>query len=407
MDAGVALGVTYDDVYTAADNGQATVLLSLDLSAAFDTIDHHILVERLRVSFGVTGDALDWIASYLADRTQRVQIGTARTSPSSCLFGVPQGSVLGPILFTAYVSPIAQISESHGTRQQQYADDTQLYIFLSAATLTSQLCRLQSCVSSVQSWCIRNGLSLNPSKTEVICLGTSGRIASLGGPPSVVVSGSSPAPAASIKLLGVTLDNHLSFDKHVAKISQTSFYHIRALRHIRHLLDDDTAKTVAAAIVGSRLDYANAVLHGAPSGHVQRLQRVQNTLARVVLRAGRRSSASLCLQQLHWLPVKARIQFKIATLVKLTQLGSSPNYLNILLSSHQPARSLRSGDQHLLTIPRTRTVIGSRAFRVAGPVVWNNLPADLRSTDLSLSAFKSRLKTVLFINSFNDVDVAN
>ena len=119
---------------------------------------------------------------------------------------------------------------------------------------------------------------------------------------------------------------------------------------------------------------------------------VQNALARIVLHAPRRSSTSLCLQQLHWLPVKLRIHFKITSLVERTQLGSAPHYLNILLSNNQPIRSLRSGDRHLLTVPRTRTVIGSRAFRVAGPVVWNNLPADLRSTDLSLSGFKSRLK---------------
>ncbi len=159
----------------------------------------------------------------------------------------------------------------------------------------------------------------------------------------------------------------------------------------------------------SRLDYANAVLYGAPTGHLQRLQRVdiQNALARVVLCAGRRSSFSLCLLQLHWLPVKSRIHFKIASLVKQTQAGSAPYYLNILLSNYQPAGTLRSGDRHLLTVPRTRTVFGSRAFRVAGPVVWNSLPADLRSTDLSLSSFKSRLKTVLFINAFNDVDVVH
>ena len=102
-----------------------------------------------------------------------------------------------------------------------------------------------------------------------------------------------------------------------------------------------------------------------------------------------------------------RIHFKIASLVKRTQLGSAPHYLNILLSNYQPTRSLRSGDRHLLTVPRTRTVIGSRAFRVAGPVVWNSLPADLRSTDLSLSSLKSRLKTVLFINAFNDVNVSH
>jgi retron-type reverse transcriptase len=276
-----------DDVYTAADNGKATMLLSLDLSAAFDTIDHHILVERLRVSFGVTGAALAWISSYLTNRSQAVQIGADRSNVSTCSFGVPQGSVLGPILFAAYVSPMATIAQSHCTLQQQYADDTQLYIFLSATSLASQLSHLQSCIASIQSWCIQNGLALNPTKTDAICLGTSGRIASLGGPPALTVSGTSISPSADIKLLGVTLDSNLTFGKHVTHVCQSVFYHIRAFRHIRHFLDDETAKTVAVAVVGSRLDYANSVLYGAPAVHIQRLQRLQNSLARVVLRAGR------------------------------------------------------------------------------------------------------------------------
>ena len=332
-----------------------------------------------------------------------IQIGADKSSVSPCSFGVPQGSVLGPILFAVYVSPMAKIAAFHGTQQQQYADDTQLYIFLSSTSLTAQLSNLQSCIVSIQSWCIHNGLALNPTKTDAVCLGTSGRIASLGGPPILTMSGSSIHPSADIKLLGVTLDSNLTFNKHVTNVCQSAFYHIRAFRHIRHFLDDETAKTVAVAVVGSRLglDYANAVLYGAPAVHIQRLQRLQNALARVVLRTGRSCSATDCLFKLHWLPIKSRIQFKMALLVKQSQLRTAPVYMSSLLVNYQPTRTLRSCNENLLTLSRTKTVLGARAFRVAGPSVWNSLPRDIRSEDLSESLFKSHLKTVLFTAAFH------
>ena len=278
---------------------------------------------------------------------------------------------------------MAKIAASHGTLQQQYADDTQLYIFLSATSLASQLSHLQSCIASIQSWCIQNGLALNPTKTDAICLGTSGRIASLGGPPALAVSGTSISPSADIKLLGVTLDSNLTFGKHVTHVCQSAFYHIRAFRHIRHFLDDESA-----------------VLYEAPAVHIQRLQRLQNSLARVVLRAGRSCSATECLYKLHWLPVKYRIDYKMALLVKQTQLRTAPFYLHSLLVNYQPTRTLRSSHEHLLDVPRTKTEIGSRAFRVAGPVIWNSLPTHIRANDVSEARFKSMLKTLLFAAAY-------
>ena len=123
-----ALQLLLDQVYSAADEGKPTLLISLDLSAAFDTVDHSVLLKRLSCSFGITGNVLSWIQSYLCDRTQSVRIGSHSSPPNPCLVGVPQGSVLGQLLFSIYTSPISTIAESHHVSQQQYADDTQLYV---------------------------------------------------------------------------------------------------------------------------------------------------------------------------------------------------------------------------------------------------------------------------------------
>ena len=132
-----------DHIYSAADRGMPTALVSLDLSAAFDTIDHSILISRLLSSFGIAGPALAWLSSYLFNRSQVVKIGNSSSTTSLLSTGVPQGSVLGPVLFTAYVSPIGHIASAHNLSHQQYIDDTQLFASLSSSASTSDITMLE------------------------------------------------------------------------------------------------------------------------------------------------------------------------------------------------------------------------------------------------------------------------
>jgi hypothetical protein len=119
-----------NDVYCTADNGNRTMLIQLDLSAAFDTIDHDTLQRRLRHTFGLSGSVICWVRSYVAGRSQLVRVGQKQSATVACEFGVPQGSVLGPLLYTLYVAPIAAIIASFDVQHMQYADDTTLYIAL-------------------------------------------------------------------------------------------------------------------------------------------------------------------------------------------------------------------------------------------------------------------------------------
>ena len=122
-----ALLKVHSDILSAVDNGCVVVLVLLDITAAFDTIDHAILLSRLRHRFGVTGAALDWLRSYLANRKQLVRIGSDNSSPT-VPFGIPQGSVLGPLIFTAYITPLGDLIRKYGLEYHLYADDTQIYI---------------------------------------------------------------------------------------------------------------------------------------------------------------------------------------------------------------------------------------------------------------------------------------
>ena len=253
---------------------------------------------------------MKWITSYLSDRNQFVRHGQSRSSTSAFTTGVPQWSVLGPILFSLYISPISAIASKHHITQQQYADDTQLYTAISCKN-TSTLHGLQECLLSLHSWFSHNGLALNPDKSDAVLFGTRQAAQSLGSITSVDVAGTPVALSDSVKLLDVILDRCLALDSHVGQIVHSSHFHTRALRRVRNALTEGTEKSVGQALVSFRLDYANSILYGVSRPNLKKLQRSQNTLARVVTRFCHRDSATTMLRHLRWFPIKERIDFKV------------------------------------------------------------------------------------------------
>jgi len=255
---------------------------------------------------------------------------------------------------------------------------------------------MTECSNAVQRWFLENDLLLNGSKSETIMIGTTVQLKSADAATTTVsIAGASLPISKELKALGVILDDHLRFDSHVRVVVKACAYHTHALRHVRHLLTTELATTIACSIVAMRLDYCNSLLYGAPEATVDKLQRAQNNLARVVTCSARRSSAKPLLESLHWLPVSQRCIYKLATLTYKVQSTATPAYLHPLLITRAPARSLRSGSAKRLIVPRTKTVIGSRAFSIAAPTVWNALPDNVVNA-ASLTILKKHLKTHLF-----------
>ena len=228
------------------------------MSAAFDTLDHITLLHRLQHTFGLSGYAISWIRSYLTDRSSFVKIDSSSSPSTTILTGVPQGSVLGPLLFVLFISPIANVINPDQSNQNntvsfhQYADDTQLYIGTNSSMLTTQIASIESCTQRVHNWLLNNGLHLNPSKSEAIVFYNprSKPLAALAESIGTVsVAGSPIKLQTSIKNLGVYLDSKISFDKQVSETCKACYFHIRALRHIRTSLTIEASKTIAAAIV--------------------------------------------------------------------------------------------------------------------------------------------------------------
>jgi len=208
-----------------------TVLLSLDISATFDSIDHDILLERLGTDFRISSSAFAWLRSFVTGRTQYVAVGTEHSSPANCTSGVPQGSVLRPLLFAMYISPMSKVVAAHGLCYHQYADDTQLYTSIPPRSATDPFRTLSLCVDDIYRWFLQNRLLLNPSKTEAVLFGTRiqhNNVPTLGG---IDVAGTLVPFHDTVKLLGVTLDSALSMDRHVTEVVRSCNYHIRALQH--------------------------------------------------------------------------------------------------------------------------------------------------------------------------------
>ena len=162
-----------NDILLNMAKGSVTALTLLDLSAAFDTIDHTILLDRLNVYYGISELALSWFKSYLSGRTHSVKVGSILSHPVKLHYGVPKGSVLGPILFSLYTNPISSIVHSHSSINYHfYADDTQLYITLSPDNFSHSIQKLKDCLNDIQNFMLANKLKLNPDKTEFILIGS-------------------------------------------------------------------------------------------------------------------------------------------------------------------------------------------------------------------------------------------
>ena len=210
-----------------------------------------------------------------------------------------------------------------------------------------------------------------------------------------------PNIRSSVKNLGVIIDSKFKLDQQVSSVVKNSFFQLRILSKVKGYLSRRDLETVIHAFITSRLDYCNALYIGLEHSLLHRLQLVQNAAARLLTGKRKRDHISPILASLHWLPVSFRIDFKILMFVFKVRNGLAPQYLTDVLQCYAPARALRSSDQLLLAVPKTRLKTrGDRAFGAAAPRLWNSLPWHIRSAG-SIEVFKSSLKTHFFSLAFN------
>ena len=392
-----------NDITNAMDDQKVTILVMLDLSSAFDTIDYTIMLDRLTKDFNITDTALTWISSYLQDRTYRVLICGTESKEHTMFYGIPQGSVMGPGLFTKYTYPIGKIIQEHGLKYHIYADDTQIYISFNPRVpgdAAVAIFKLTECIESIKKWMDENKLKLNKTKTELFVAGSKPTLKLLEDI-SLDICGASILPSVKVRNLGVYFDSNMTMSDHISTLSSSLNYQLRNLSRIRKYIDKDTCHHAIRSLITQRLDNSNSLLYGITSKDMDRLQKIQNRAARLIFQVSRFEHTSRLIRELHWLPIKERIVYKILLLVYKSLNELAPSYLSNMLSYATPAPSedmmcLRSHtDTTRLTCNRTRTTFGDNSFINCAPQLWNQLTSDIRSS-ATINAFKSSLKTHLY-----------
>ena len=392
-----------NDILLAFDQGEGVLMVMLDLSAAYDLVDHEILLSRLKGNIGLAGTVISWFQSYLEVRTQMVSIADYQSCAMPLNTGIPQGSVLGPLLYLTYMLPVRQILDRYNLSYHGFADDTQIYVPFSFHNggLKKSLNQLEQCITELREWFHHSRLMLNVNKTEFVVFTSPQNQGKIDMEKCVLTVGEEKIfPSKCVRNLGSFLDMFLHMDEHISKVRKSIYDQLHTVSKIRKYLDPRSCATVINSLVTSRLDYHNALLFGLPESSLRRLQAVQNHAARLLTKTKYNDHITPVLKSLHWLPW---IKYKILVFVfKCVHGEPSPKYLRQLIQKHDSGRRLRSSeDVTLLHIPRSKKRFGDRAFAISAPRLCNDLPENLRNVE-SLYSFKRQLKTHLFKNYFTE-----
>ena len=392
------------DILMNMNKKHVTLLVLLDLSAAFDTVDHSILLDRLHSSFGISGPVLSWFSSYLNNRSQFISLNGATSKLFNLQYSVPQGSCPGPLLFVIYASKLFSVLEHHLPDVHAYADDTQLYISFkpdSGAEQSKALTALENGIDDIKRWMLADKLKLNDDKTDFIIIGTRQRLKKVTFN-TLRVSNTQVTSLSQAKNLGSWFDTQMNLNTHVTNCCQAAFFHLFNIRRIRKFLNHETVQILVNAFVTSRLDYCNSLLYGLPATQLNKLQRVQNAAARLICTISCFDHISPILFELHWLPIKYRINFKILLITYKALHGLAPNYITELITVKPLSRfNLGSDGELFLQRPtiKSSVTLGDRSFALAAPTLWNELPTEIHHAN-SILTFKKLLKTFLLKKAF-------
>ena len=364
------------------DGGHVASLTTVDLSKAFDSVDHGVLLKKL----GWCGvQSTGWFRSYLSERRQTVSGGSSILPLSH---GVAQGSIVGPILFLVFINDLSS-HLPHG-RLLSYADDTQLldHSLPDPNSLSVLKVRVEESIQHLQNWFQDNGLKMNPDKTDFTLIGTRASLKhaeNFG----ISISGSTITPSSTIKVLGVLLDQHLNWDAHISMVVRRCNAITASLFKIRHHLTPDVLQLLISVHVFPHITYCLSVWGGASKGHLSRVQRSVNFAARLVTGLRRTDHISPALASLGWERVENMVARHDCTNVyKALTSQRCPVALRDMFEkrSDVSARSTRATDAGDLQLPKCRLAQTRKGFKHRAVRAWNTLPPSVKVLCFHLGA---------------------
>ena len=362
-----ALLQMYDHWVQAASRGQVSGAVLLDLSAAFDLVPPDILVEKLKL-YGLDDGVLAWVKCYMTDRWQGVWIDHVMSDLLKCEVGVPQGSILGPLLFMLYVNDLPFILTCN---IDQYADDSTLHATDKTISVINSV--LETNCEVVSNWMAENMLKLNAEKTHILTLGTRERLSLPGNKVTVHMEGIllEEDPSHRETLLGIVIDSNLKWHGQVAALIVKLKSRLAGLAHIRHVLPFHLRKSVSEGLFNSVLCYCLPLFGGCDAGEIQDLQILQNKAAQLVTLSPPRATRHPMYDKLGWLTVNQLVHYHTLLAVYRIRQSGEPEYL---------AQSLCNDNINgNIIIKTTRLTLLQKSFKFRGACNWNNLPQSVRN----------------------------
>ena len=383
-----------DVFFDNMDNGKLSGVIFLDIRKAFDSIDHNILFEKLK-SYGVSEMELTWFQSYLTARHQQCFANGFLSTQSQIICGIPQGSILGPLLFLIYINDLPNCLSS--TTPCLYADDTQ--IFTSSYDALEITNSLNSDLENISDWLTVNKLQSHPSKTKLMVIGSAHNLNTKAGaiPGTITINNDIVSHVNSQKCLGVEIDERLSFDIHIEKTCKKVCSGIGALRRIKPFVPLYSLEALYKSLIQPYFDYCSPLWDTCGKLLKDKLQRLQNRAARVITGAKYDIRSVDVLDGLHWDTLQTRrAKVKGILMYKILNEQSAP-YLRdnvIKLKDTNKKYNLRNLETNL-ALPKPKTNFLKRSFKYDGAMLWNNLPNEAKMAT-SLYQFKRNVASLPF-----------
>ena len=353
--------------------------------------DHSILLSKLQ-AYGIQGSTNQWFCSYLKNRTQTCLVNGNKSSKMFLRCGVPQGTILGPLLFLLYINDLPNCLQH--SQPRMYADDT------SITFAGSDVDEINNCINldleRIRVWLAANRLTLNMTKTEFLLIGSKQRLSNFTVNPTANINQFPIKRVSTVKSLGVHIDENLTWECHINELSKKIASGISAIKRIRYSVPYKTLLSIYNSLVQPHLDYCSSVWGSCSKSLSQKLQKLQNRAARVITFSNYDRNTDELLRMVNWVKLdRQRLVNKSIMMYKIVN-NMVPEYLSshFVLRSDTLTYNLRDSDG-TLAIPQPRTNYCKRSLSYSGVVLWNSLPLNTRQS-LSLNEFKSKLKNYDF-----------
>ena len=367
------------------DRGNVNAVVFLDLKKAFATVNHGVLLGKLSL-YGIQESAYDWFKSYLNNRTQKCVVNGSLSKVCSLGCVVPQGTILGPLLFFIYINDLPNCLSFCQSRM--YADDT--HITYASADLHSMQSSLNHDLSNIHKWLLYNKLTLNSTKTEFMLIGSRQKLSTLSESLVLSIDNIPIKQVSTTKSLGILIDNNMVWHSHIDKLSKKIASGIGAIKRIRPFVSPEILHYIYNALVQPHFDYCSIVWGNCGKTLSERLQKLQNRAARILTSSSYEVDARYLLQQLGWKGLIIQRQIQVALMVFKALNDLAPDHLSSMCTERSTSGYVLRDSTNKLHVPLPRTNYLKKSFSYRGATLWNSLPCNLRQ-EKSLNRFKQLL----------------